>query len=363
MKKQALSASLSRTMNRQMKKSLNRNLKPILKAVRQCQSSLRQSALLIRDMQETREKRACRELASAYYKQLKVMLVSASHSEGSFGNEALLEEQLRHLVRDVQRVAFEPLLLDTLEKNRFDLILALGNGGISSATAAALRSTAVPKAIWLQDEMGVPEETHMLAPLFDCLFTQNRAHIPVYRARGSTNCRYLPPAADTERYFPRSSAERFHSDLLLIGDAHANEWLSKLADSEAGSNKKISVYGSGWENRKDHVTMVREEELADWCNGAAIVVNGSFSLQRVLDVYACGAFQLVQEHSRVLPYLESRHDALSFQTEERLRQLLDYYETRPEERRLEATQALADLKYNESYLQRALRLLDSVCLA
>lgn len=357
----------------QVTRRINRKLRPVIEAISSYQASIQNGVALLQTMQETQEKQERQEKQDKQdkqenqekrkvrYKQLALLLV-VPESSGPLGcNEALLEDGFRHLVKEVHTVRRAQGLAEPIRQYAPDLILFMDDGtDIAEDDAAALHQYAGCTAVWLSDRQGSSESQRRLAPMFDCVFTQSAALIPIYHRAQGPSYAHLPFGADTSIYYPRHVPERYASDVLLIGDANSNGLLASFARSGALANLRVRVFGEGWERFDGWLRVPSADALADYANGAKLVVNGSASAQRVLEIAACGTFQLVQAHAELAPLTDAGDHLTIFRSEAELAEQLEHFLAHADARRLAATRALLYQKYHCSYLQNAVRLLDAI---
>ncbi|WP_405082830.1 glycosyltransferase [Paenibacillus chitinolyticus] len=339
----------------EVKKPLNKKLQPVKHTLSANRPSTWNELSLLRDVQQSREITKKRP-----YKRMNLLLVAPDHPMPGAPNEMLLEEQLKHLVRNVTTIRSAQPLAEQLSRPDLDLILIIGGEeALSDESTDALNNTPVRKVLWLSDKEKPFDLDSRTVSLFDYILTQQMAHIPVYRALQCRNCSCLPYASDSGMYFPRPVEDRYKSDLLLIGNAEPGSILHSFVFSDLPADEKVRVCGRGWETFPSLIIIPPDEDLAPYYNGARIVINCSGSLVQTLDVAACGAFQLIQQHSELTPFLEAGN-WITFQTQDEFADKFLYYRENVDHRRLAASRALADNKYNHSFLQKGIQLLDLV---
>ncbi len=342
----------------QFKKTLNEKLTPVLNAISVYQATVQDGMLLLRSLQETQGKRR------TPHKQVNLLLVVPNEEELHGIDELRLEESFRHLTKDVSVVPYDHPSLGSIGSHSMgenDLILVVGGAkSLPLESAAALKASPARRALWLSDDAGPTEEDRSLAPMFDYVFTQRAAHLPVYRSLTEAPCRCLPFPADTGVYAPKQVGLPYRSDVLLLGDAEPDGPTAAFVRSGGLSERRARAYGEGWGRLDASILPIpTEEELADYCNGAAIVINCSASVRRVLDVSACGAFQLVEDRLRASDP-EWGEPWVTFGAPDELADKFEFYWTNVEIRRLAATRALTAVKYDHSFLQKGIELLNAV---
>lgn len=374
-----------RILLNEMKKTLNRKLNPFLKVLASYQATIEQNsgqhrphqvqairsnpiphtadALSDDDEINAANHEVLRNNTIAY-KSLNLLLAVPDLASGLVWNAVLLEETFRHLVRSVTTVKYDVQLPDNLAQYEPDLILVMGSEVPLPETAAdTLKELPTPKAVWLPDKQICTTAGHQLGALADYIFTQSQVDASVHRLLKGKKIHILPFAANTEVYYPRPIDGRFHSDVLIIGEKEGNDILSGFSGSAALMDRKVRVYGAGWEKSRFTAAEVLNCNEADYYNGAKIVVNCSGSIRCIHEVAACGVFQLVQQFSSLPELKTALHPECSsifFQTLPELEEQFNYYWQHADQRRLMATKTLMNVKYNHSWLQKAIQLLDVV---
>lgn len=294
-------------------------------------------------------------------KHLKVLLLVPLKVNDKMPNIRLIKDQFRYLVKEVLVIKYQHKLDEYLSRFQPDLILALGSETMfPEENLAALKTSTVPKAIWMADTAGLGIVERKLALLFDYIFTQNRSNLFYYEGLLGKHSSYLSYVADTDIYFPRRVESRFKSDILILGDFSKNNLLQSLAQSQWLTDLKVIGYGNGVENFSDFTPLTSSKHLSSYYNGTRMVINFSGSLQQVMEVSACGIFQMIQEHTNLDGYLTAQHGLISFATFNQLTDLIHYYSSHSDERRLAASQALEKNKYSYSYMQQGLTLLKRI---
>lgn len=339
----------------QVIKTINKELLPVKNTINDYQTSIQNSMSLLRDIQQQDVKKN-----KKVYKNLNLMLLIPPSKMLAGTNELVIEEQFRLLVKNVYPVKYEHDIKSHISQHDIDLILVMKTEEpLPSEFVTELIATQIKKAVWVSDQAGVTTSDIQLAPLFDYVFTQSPANVRVYQSAHYKHSYYLPFAVNTSLFYPKPVETGYQSDVLIIGDADPLI-LNLFTGSNILSDKKVRVCGQGWEKfDSTAISILAHEKLADYYNGTKIVINRSTSLPQILEVSACGTFQLIQQHSDECPH-NWNDDFISYSTLEELTDKFDYYWSNIDLRRLAATRALAYNKYNHSFLQRGMQILDIV---
>lgn len=301
------------------------------------------------------------ETTKREFKQLKILLLVPPAISDKMPNVRLIKDQLRHLVKEVLAIKFQHNLEVYLAQYQPDLILALGSATMfPEENIAALKASNVPKAVWMADENCITQTERNLALLFNYIFTQNIANLFYYQGfRGKHSC-YLPFTADTDLYYPKRVERSYHSDVLILGHVQMNHILHNLAQSELLQGLKVVTVSNRWEHTKNSIVINQEKDMSNYYNGARIVINCTGSVQKIMEVSACGIFQLVEDHPHIQNYCIAEDDLICFQNFKELSDHFKHYMSHSDERRISASRLLKAVKYNHSYLQQGKLLLSNI---
>jgi spore maturation protein CgeB len=165
---------------------------------------------------------------------------------------------------------------------------------------------------------------------------------------------------DTDLYYPRRVENRYHSDVLILGHLQINSVLHTLAHSELLRGLKVMTVGNGWEHTSDFIDITQDNEISSYYNGARIVINCTDSLLQIMEVSACGVFQLVEDHPHLQGYRIAEEELIRFRNFKELSDHFKHYISHSEERRISASHVLREVKYNHSYLQQGRLLLKKI---
>ncbi|WP_181586493.1 glycosyltransferase [Paenibacillus taichungensis] len=338
---------------------MNRKLKSIQHHLVVQQSDLQQHLMkIIQDgkeqIVESKDSRIVSDFPRVQYKQLNVLLITPLMERDSSANSVLIEQSLRHLVQYVNEIKTIQPVADHTSGQQLDLILVLhGEDVLSNQNLEAMSASSAKKAIWLTDQSDL-KQMESIIHFFDYVFTQNSAHTP---SMGNVSCHELPFPPNPTVFCPQVVGREYESDVYIIGDAHPGSCLFALATHAWLSDKKVRVEGKGWEGFGAFVPVQPHELREKLYNGSKLVVQDNSSARRIMEVAACGTFQLISASSNA----PANTDAFQrYATFEELVQKLGQYWDHVEQRRLAASQALSYMKYNQSYLHKSLQLMDII---
>jgi spore maturation protein CgeB len=195
-------------------------------------------------------------------------------------------------------------------------------------------------------------------------------------ALGVRNVLYLPLAAQPACHRPLAltPAERgrFGSDISFMGAGYPN----RRRAFGAFSGYDFKIWGTEWEGEAVLEPLVQmggervsPEDTVRIFNACKInlnlhsgvkreqsVTHGDFVNPRTFEIAACGAFQLVDRRS-LLPELFAPEELAVFDSLEELRERVDYYLERPEERAAIAGRGRARVLSGHTYAARMSALL------
>ncbi|KAA8746003.1 hypothetical protein [Paenibacillus sp. UASWS1643] len=341
---------------RQMHAVLNRKLKSMRKHMAVQQLDLKQQWLKM--MQE--EHASNRVKSKVIYKELNVLLITPCNDREMSSHCVLIEQSLKHLVRHVNEIKYIESVSASLSAMEVDLILIVGSDeSLPNENITALKASTAKKAIWLSPNQNVNQSDEML-PWLDHLFVQHSWSISDHQHHmGSTGSHELLMPPDPHIFCPQAVPPEYESDVYIIGDAELDNIQTTFAKSGLLNNKIVRVDGKGWAKLGDFYPVRRHEARQILFNGSKLVIHSGESIKNVMEIAACGTFQLIG------PSVNQSNgiDLSNFQQYnscEELTQKFEHYWQSVDARRLAASQALAYMKYNQSHLQKTLRLLDII---
>lgn len=340
---------------RQMHAVLNRKLKSMRKHMAVQQLDLKQQWLKM--MQE--EHASNRVKSKVIYKELNVLLITPCNDREMSSHCVLIEQSLKHLVRHVNEIKYIESVSASLSAMEVDLILIVGSDEqLPNENITALKESTTKKAIWLSPNQNGSQSDAIL-PWFDHVFVQHSWSISdqQHLAGSALNELLMPP--DPHIFCPQAIPPEYESDVYIIGDAEPDGIVTAIAKSGLLNNKNVRVDGKGWAQLGDFYPVRRHEARQILFNGSKLVIHSGESIKNVMEIAACGTFQLIG------PSLNQSNgiDLSNFQQYnscEELTQKFEHYWQSVDARRLAASHALAYMKYNQSHLQKTLRLLDII---
>lgn len=346
----------NRLFLRQMNVVLNRKLKSMRKHMEVQQLELNQQWLKMMQVGSI----PTREVPKVIYKELNVLLITPCNDREMSSHCVLIEQSLKHLVRNVNEIKYIESVSACLSSNDVDLIMVIGSEeNLPDENITALRTSTVKKAIWLSADQHV-NQSETILPIFDHVFTQHSTQISDDQHHmGSTGSHELFMPPDPHIFCPQAVPSEYESDVYIIGDAESDGIVTAVAKSGLLDNKKVRVDGKGWAQIGDFKPVHTNEARQMLYNGSKLVIQSGESIKNVMEIAACGTFQLIG------PSVNQSNgiDLSNFQQYNSCEELtlkFEHYWQSVDARRLAASHALAYMKYNQSHLQKTLRLLDII---
>lgn len=259
-----------------------------------------------------------------------------------------------------------------------DLVLALAQAPLSRQALKRLRRDGVATAMWFVEDFRVFTYWEAFAPYYDVFAVIQKEPFPEKLAAvGQENALYLPLAADPAVHRPLelSPVERriYGARLSFMGAGYPNRRLAFAQLLDDG----LAIFGSDWDGDATLASRLRldgrritTEEAVKIFNAAGVNLNlhssvtvdklvpgGDFVNPRTFELAMCGAFQLVDRRA-LLPELFSEDELAQFGSMGELKERLNYFQARPEERAAYAQRARQRALAEHTYVRRMARLLE-----
>jgi spore maturation protein CgeB len=264
-----------------------------------------------------------------------------------------------------------------VKENRPDMVLALAQAPLLPDTLDRLAAMEVPVAFWFVEDYRVLTYWRDVAPHYGYFFgIQKEEFKDALAGIGVANYSYLPVAAAPEVHAPvelsTDDRERFGSPLSFVGAGYHNRCslFRGLADYP------FKIWGSDWPlsppldrliqmnaSRIDTESCVRifnasavNLNLHSSLSHEGVVPDGDFVNPRTFEIASCGAFQLVDRRSLLGELFEDGEMELFGDLCE-LRDKIDHYLARPEERTCLAQSGRDRVLREHTYVRRMEELL------
>ncbi|MEJ2009476.1 MAG: glycosyltransferase [Acidobacteriota bacterium] len=257
-----------------------------------------------------------------------------------------------------------------------DIVLAC-HGRLPPEVVRRIKQISAAKvAVWFPDHMANLDRQYALAGSYDAWFFKDRYMAETFREKLDLNAHYLPEACNPlwHRRVQPSEAERakYGCDLCTA----SNMYYYRARMVEIFKDYDLKIWGNGYPPwlksamRKHYPNVyVAELEKAKAFNSAKIVLNTMHYGEimgvncRLFEAAGCGAFQIA-DHKPVLPELfEPEREIVTFRTRAELKEKVDYYLARPEERKEIAGRAYARAHREHTYELRLVNMFEVLGLA
>lgn len=265
---------------------------------------------------------------------------------------------------------------------QWDVILALSGEHLDVGTALALRAVARRSAVWVtEDPYTIDRRRGRWAEAFDVVLTNERACVDEY---GPGRGVYLPWCTDPDAFRPTGADPHLSCDVLFVGTGFPERvrLLNALVPHLRGLTVRLVGAFERWGARALLDPWLRErldapvfdqEALARLYASAAVVLNVHRSGKprdalpedrntlgvpaqspnnRVFDVAACGAFQLVDRRPALAGAFDEGREMVTFSSAEDLATKLEWYLARPAQRQAIARAARARVLAQHTYVHR-----------
>lgn len=265
------------------------------------------------------------------------------------------------------------MLLENIAEKPIDILICMAQAPISAKALTELRNRGVITVLWfVEDYLRFTYWRHM-SKFYDFVFTIQKGEcIEAIRAAGAGEVHYLPTACDPLFHKPLNLSEddraRWGSPISFVGAGYHNrtQMFASLAQYP------FKIWGSEWPTGRpfdrivqDESRRVAPEEYIKIFSASDINLNlhssserdgvdptGDFVNPRTFELAASGAFQLCDERALLPEVFEVGTEIITFSDLHDLREKIEYYRARPEERAKVCAAARARALKEHSYERR-----------
>ena len=268
-------------------------------------------------------------------------------------------------------------MLEFIEQHKPEAILTMNSTGVSMDFFTHLRMKGFKTALWCTDDPYDNDSSMPRARLFDWIITDERGCVEPYKRLGNNKVFYVPLGADTLQYKKLAVDSNYMSDICILGTGfdvrlRAIDYMADYLNS-----KNTVIIGHRWERLKSYSLLkhrirdiVPPAEAVKYYNGAKIVINihraydckymnkNSRKLpayspnNRVFDIAASGAFQIIGVRRDIKKYLENGKDCVIAKDSNEIIKFCEYYLKHPEERSIIAENARSNVMANHKMSDR-----------
>ena len=232
-----------------------------------------------------------------------------------------------------------------------DLILALAQAPLTPNAIQKLRALKAPVAFWFVEDFRILPYWNEIANSYDHIFTlQDGDFHDELKSKEVRDCYYLPQACFSDIHKPLTdeNSHAYRADVSFMGAAYHNRVQSfpRLMDLD------FKIWGQGWNldtplgrQVQNNNKRISTEESVKIYNAAKINLNlhsssyhyginpdGDFINPRTFEISACRSFQLVDNRKDLARMFKVGEEIISFDSLDQMRDQIDYYLIRPEER-------------------------------
>ena len=234
-----------------------------------------------------------------------------------------------------------------------DIILALAQAPLAPEAIQKLKALGVPVVFWFVEDFRTLTYWDEIANSYDHLFTLQAGEFhDSLRAKGVRDYYYLPQACFPDIHKPiegmGKDTDRYEADLSFMGAAYHN----RVQSFPRLMNFDFKIWGTGWNLEAPLGRLVQNnnerlssDEIVKIYNRAKINLNlhsstyhyginpdGDFVNPRTFEIAACQGFQLVDSRNDLSRMFKIGEEIITFDTLDQMRDQIDYYLSRPEER-------------------------------
>jgi spore maturation protein CgeB len=302
---------------------------------------------------------------------------SAYELAGAF----LTDDTRQNLARQTFVETLSSILLESFAEKPIDILICMAQAPISPRALTELRRRGVITVLWFVEDYLRFTYWKEISKFFDYVFTIQKGEcIDAIRKAGAEHVHYLPTACDPAIHAPVTLSpeeqQRWGSPISFVGAGYYNR-----RQTFAGlAHLPCKLWGTEWPGCKPFDRMVQEagrrltpEEYIKIFNASEINLNlhssnerdgidptGDFLNPRVFELASCGAFQLVDERSLLSESFEVGEEIITFSSLNDLKEKIDYYSQRPEERLRVAQKARARVLRDHTYEKRLEQMLSII---
>jgi len=333
---------------------------------------------------------------------MKILLVARLFPDSFGDNIAVAARRLGHTVRVIEDSpilrhrsrywagfwALVPKLVPEFEMRRHrallraaaefdpDLILLTETSLPPHIIRNLRRANRAKVAFWYPDALVNLGRQYPLGCELDAWFFKDPYMVRMFRDKLGINAHYLPEACNPLWHRPveltAEDIEKYGCDLTTA----SNMYYYRARMLEVFKDYDLKIWGKGYppwleSPLRDKYTdvYVAKEAKAKAFGAAKIVLNTIHYGEiegvncRLFEVAGCGAFQIADRKPAMAELFEPEYEVVTFQTRRELKEKVDYYLSRPEERLRIAGRARARAHREHTYELRLQRMFEIVGLA
>jgi spore maturation protein CgeB len=267
-------------------------------------------------------------------------------------------------------------IVQTTEAAQPGLVLVT-YGGMPPEVVSELKMVSGAKVVcWYTDSAANLHRDYLLASGFDFMFLKEPFLVRVARDKLGLDAFYLPECCNPAWHRPvdlnRDDRRKFGCDLAAQGTLH----YYRARMLEIFEDYDLKIWGRNcpaWLDSpvKKHYPngYIAEREKAKAFLSAKILINTMHFTETegvnctLFEAAGCGAFQIADWKPALPALFEPEREIVTFRTRRELKEKVDYYLARPEERREIAARACARAHRDHTYQKRLEKMFEVMGLA
>ncbi len=280
-------------------------------------------------------------------------------------NKKVLYDLFQHLISE--------MVVASCAAEKPDLLIALAQAPLSIKALERLKLANITTAFWFVEDYKHMEYWKSYAPYYDFYFTIQKGNFfNQLKNIGVDNYYYLPMAADPEIHCKKvlsdDEKKEYGSSISFMGAGYYNrqQIFSRIKYHD------FKIWGNSWDpesviwkNVQKDGNRVTTDETVKIFNSSDINLNlhsyayedainseGDFVNPRTFEIASCGAFQLVDRRTCLKDHFIDGEEMISFESEEELNRLIDYYLNNPSEREIIQDKARLRVLKDHTYIHR-----------
>ncbi len=250
-------------------------------------------------------------------------------------------------------------------------------GGVPPQVVSELKRVSGAKVVcWYTDPVTNLYRHYLLASDFDFVFLKEPFLVRVARDKLGLNAFYLPECCNPAWHRPidlnGDDRKKYGCDLAAQGSLH----YYRARMLEAFADYELKVWGRNcpaWLDspvKKRYPNLFIAEEVKARAFGSAKIVINTLQCAEIegvnctlFEAAGCGAFQIADWKPSLPELFEPEREIVTFRTRRELKEKVDYYLARPQERREIAARACARAHRDHTYEKRLARMFEVMGLA
>ncbi|MCK6380632.1 MAG: glycosyltransferase [Leptospiraceae bacterium] len=232
-------------------------------------------------------------------------------------------------------------IIQLVKRNNYDMVFILKGGDIQEEILADIKKHVPLLANWWVDDPFNKDANQNLYKYYDFFFIFDSYYIPKIQKLGVKNVHWLPCAFNPASYFPGEVNPKYVTDLTFVASYFPPR--EELFIYLKNEKLDISIWGPGWEKAPLEKffqmypnslkgVYLPNSEAASLYRSAKICINLNHNQskidginQRMLEIIACGGFQICDFRQGFSSIFEDKKEIVYFKKPEEIPGLIDFY--------------------------------------